>query len=265
MNNESKKIDGREIQKREKDLLIEDIKRLGIKAHIRSFYSGNEHNQEKYNLMKQNMARELGFQMDLEEVKSEEQLADSILKANADPEVTGILVQMPVPWPRERTQKILDMIDPRKDIDGLTTNSPFKQATVLSVEDILMEVNAFKKNYQFVVVGGVRGLVGRGVVKALEEKDEKVLAVSKDDPDLPIKTQLADVLISSTGIKDLIKPEMIKDGAILLDIGLRDISESCYDKCSRYTPKIGGSGPPTIIELMKSALKAAVDIQNKKL
>lgn len=106
----------------------------------------------------------------------------------------------------------------------------------------------------FAVVG-YKGWVGERILKALEFRTPGILKIDEGD-DLN-NLQAADVIISCTGKKNLIKGENIKEGAILIDVGLGDFDETALEKSSQYTPKIGGVGPLTVISLMENIVEAA--------
>lgn len=200
----------------------------------------NNASGSKYVELKGKMAQRLGIGFEVFE-------QPQIEKWNKDPQVGGIMIQMPYP----NSNDLIKQIDPKKDVDGLREDSPFVPATVRAVLEIL---KAAKGRGEVVVVGD-KGVVGRSLVKVLSTQ-YSVLGMDKADFD-PGKLKKADVIISATGQAGLIKPEMVKEQVVAIDVGYPkgDFDPSTALRASFFTPVPGGVGPVTVVCLFENLLK----------
>jgi methylenetetrahydrofolate dehydrogenase (NADP+)/methenyltetrahydrofolate cyclohydrolase len=149
-------------------------------------------------------------------------------------------------------EKMVSMIKVEKDVDGLTAKSRFLSATVKAVEMVLEEIGVSQGR---MVVVGSQGLVGRRLVEYFTDKEFKVEGVDVDEKDLGRMTSRADVLISATGQPGLIKAEMVKQGAVVIDVGWPkgDVKfGEVKEKASVMTPVPGGIGPLTVVSLLEN-------------
>jgi methylenetetrahydrofolate dehydrogenase (NADP+)/methenyltetrahydrofolate cyclohydrolase len=193
---------------------------------------------------------------------------------NANPNIDGILIQLPLP-PQINTTKILELVDPNKDVDGfhpynvgrLTTGlDGFVPCTPLGVMKLLSEYDIDVKGKNCVVVGA-SNIVGKPMAALLLNANATVEICHIFTDDLKKHTLNADILFVGVGVINLIKEDMVKDGAIIVDIGINradngklvgDVDfENVSKKCSFITPVPGGVGPMTIAMLLSNTLKAA--------
>jgi len=209
---------------------------------------------------------------------SEERLLERIAKLNEDDSIHGILVQLPLPS-HINTDKVLEAIDPKKDVDGfhvsnvgqLVTGSPsLVPCTPLGVMRILEEYGINPMGMDACVVG-VSNIVGKPMVSLLINARATVSVCHSKTKDLKAHTSRADILIVGVGIPHMIKADMVKDGAIVIDVGINRMTWGKYegklvgdvdfdevaDKCSYITPVPGGVGPMTIAMLLQNTLTAA--------
>lgn len=209
---------------------------------------------------------------------SEERLLDTIAKLNEDDSIHGILVQLPLPKHID-TEKVLEAIDPKKDVDGfhvsnvgqLVTGAPsLVPCTPLGVMRILEEYGINPMGMDACVVG-VSNIVGKPMVSLLINARATVSVCHSKTKDLKAHTSRADILIVGVGIPHMIKADMVKDGAIVIDVGINRMTWGKYegklvgdvdfdevaDKCSYITPVPGGVGPMTIAMLLQNTLTAA--------
>lgn len=205
---------------------------------------------------------------------SQEELLEQMDKMNVNPDVTGYIVQLPLPE-HISLPAIIEQIDPLKDVDGFTfynTGHLFHEfpreqylmpATAAGVLDLLQYYDIPLKGKHVVVVG--KGfIVGKPIALAMMAEQATVSVAHEFTEDLATLTQSADILVSATGVKHLISPDMIKDGTVLVDIGFAregkhifgDIHPDCYPKSSWYTPNIGGVGPMTVASLLQNVYNA---------
>ena len=205
---------------------------------------------------------------------SQEAIEKTISMMNNNPNIDGILIQLPLP-PQIDTTKILELVDPSKDVDGfhpynvgrLVTNlDAFVPCTPLGVMELLAEYNIDVKGKNCVVVGA-SNIVGKPMASLLLNADATVEITHIFTDDLKKHTLNADIILVGVGVINLIKEDMVKEGAIIVDIGINraengslvgDVDfENVSKKCAYITPVPGGVGPMTIAMLLSNTLKAA--------
>ena len=211
------------------------------------------------------------------------ELFEAIEEQNADPDIDGILVQMPLPSHID-ADRVLQAVDPAKDVDGfhpenvglLVTGSPrFKPATPHGIEQLLMRSDIETEGANAVVVGR-SNIVGKPMANLLLQKspagNATVTVCHSRTVDLAAKTRRADILIAAAGVPEMIDGDMIKPGATVIDVGITrretdDGSElvgdveyaSASDVAGAITPVPGGVGPMTRAMLLWNTVKAAAD------
>lgn len=257
-------IDGKKLALEREKELKQKLQKLDDRPKVVSFLIGDDPNSRLYTQMKQEKAKELGI--DFRPLKyltntEFEEIANKIRELNKDNEIIGIMIQLPLPTEfsnSHHTHELLELINPKKDIDGLNPReSNFIPATVKGVLSILDHLKINFKNNIFAVVGS-EGEIGQSLVYELTQRDAVVIKVDKKLPETSLgDIKNADVVISATGVKNLIKGEHIKKEVILIDVGLGDFDKSCFKKAQAYTPKVGGTGPITVISLMENIVDAA--------
>lgn len=213
---------------------------------------------------------------------SEAALLDLIQQLNEDPAVDGILVQLPLPAQMDE-QKIIHAISPAKDVDGFHPESAghlmigtttFPPATPAGVMEMLKRCGLSTKGQHAVVVGR-SNIVGKPMANLLVQPgaDATVTICHSRTKDLPSITRQADILIAAVGRAHFVKADMVKEGAIVIDVGINreeddtkkagyrlvgDVDfEAVSEKASYITPVPGGVGPMTIAMLLANTLKAA--------
>lgn len=207
-------------------------------------------------------------------------LLEEIQKFNEDPEVDGIIVQLPLPS-HLQTNVVLDTISPLKDVDGLTphnagliasTTPSLIPATPLAVMKILEMSKTKTEGVDAVVVGRSR-LVGMPLAQLLVESRATVTICHSATNDLKAHTRRADILIAAVGVPNLITADMVKKGAVVIDVGINRVDDSSVPKgyrlvgdvdfegvssvASAITPVPGGVGPMTVAMLVDNVVKAA--------
>lgn len=211
----------------------------------------------------------------------EDALLRKIAELNADAAVDGILVQLPLPKQIDE-EKIIDAIAPEKDVDGFHPSNVAglwlgKKCTVPCTPAGIMRLidsTGIELKGKSAVVVGRSNIVGKPVAKLLLDRHATVTIAHSRTADLGAVTRGADVLVSAVGKAGLIKRDMIKPGAVVIDVGMnRDAKgklcgdvdfEGCKDKASWITPVPGGVGPMTIAMLMKNTLLCFEQRENNK-
>lgn len=192
---------------------------------------------------------------------SQVDLEKEISRIAADMEITGIIVQLPLPRHIE-SKKIIELIPAHKDVDSLTDGAKVGSPVVEAIKEILERHNISLQGKKFAVVG--RGkLVGRPTGLWLAGEGLQVDMLDKDSLDIPLRLKQADVIISGVGQPGFISPDMLKDGAVVIDAGTSeqagqlagDAASSCALKTSLFTPVPGGVGPIVVAMLFKNLWK----------
>jgi len=193
---------------------------------------------------------------------------------NNNPHIHGILVQLPLPNHID-TDKILEVIDPTKDVDGfhaynvgrmVSNLDSFVACTPLGVMKMFEEYKIDLEGKNVVVVGA-SNIVGKPMASLLLNKNATVTVTHIYTKDLASHTKNADIVIVGVGVPNLIKEDMVKEGVIVIDIGINRLEsgklvgdvdfENVSPKCSYITPVPGGVGPMTIAMLLENTLHSA--------
>jgi len=205
----------------------------------------------------------------------EEELLKIIDKLNKDETVDGMIVQLPLP-DHINKDKVLNKVFPEKDVDGLSLLNAGKLASrqkslqPATPKGIMMLLDYYKipiKGKHAVIVGA-SNLVGAPMARLLLHRDATVTVCHIHTKDLAFHTKEADILVVATGVIDLVNGDMIKKGAVVVDVGINRLDgkivgdvnfESCKDKASYITPVPGGVGPMTINALLHNVIEAFED------
>lgn len=259
-------FDGKTYSLKKKELLRAGatlLREKGVIPHMATILIGDDSASHLYVELKKKFIEEIGCQLDIYNLSTKVSFNEIKLLINTlndDTTVHGIMVQFPLPESlADQKQKIIDLIKTEKDIDGLKDNSKFVHPTAKAVTEIMsLAVNETKMEIKTVAVVGASGMVGKPLVKELKRLNYEVIECDKDTEDLMLKTIAADCVISSTGILNLITPEMVKNDSVLIDVGspMGDISPLSEEKASFITPVPGGVGPVTITCLAENLLLA---------
>jgi methylenetetrahydrofolate dehydrogenase (NADP+)/methenyltetrahydrofolate cyclohydrolase len=261
----------------------------GLTPGLATVLVGEDPASQSYVGMKNKAAREMGIhsrQITLEAEIAEAELLGIVDGLNADPEIHGILVQLPLPKHIQES-KILLAIDPAKDVDGfhpinvgrLSTGEMdvLAPCTPAGVVQMLMR-SGNDPSGKHVVVVGRSNIVGRPMASLLLRKakggNATVTVAHSRTPDLGAVTRLADILIVAIGWAELIKADMVRPGAVVVDVGVNRVDDATRERGYRLvgdvafdevkevagaiTPVPGGVGPMTITMLMSNTVDAAV-------
>lgn len=235
----------------------------GVSPRLAIVSTGDHHANQVYMRMKKRYGEDILVETDLYNV-SQTELAALIQKLNDDSTVHGIIVQLPLETPEE-TDTIVNMIDPKKDVDGLCDDAIYEPATPMAILWLLAGYNVDFTGKKIVLVG--RGkLVGAPLERMLKDTGNDVTVVNRStlNPDEVILS--GDIVITATGKHGLITPEKLKQGAVVVDAGVAgeqgktvgDLSPEVYERDDlTVTPVKGGVGPLTICALFENVLRAA--------
>lgn len=268
-------------------------KRYGITPHLAVIYVGSDPATTSYIAQKQKTAKKIGCNITVdhcEESITEEALLEKMKTLQQQPEIHGIIVQLPLP-PHITTQKIFATLDPKKDVDGFHPSSrfsvPIATAVIRILQEIFADVQHHKGNrliqtqnfanwllFQTIVVIGKGMTGGLPIITMLRtcHTDPIVIDTQTKNPQELIKS--ADMIISTVGKEHMVTPDMLKQDAILIGVGLHKTAkgtfrgdyeeESIKDIASYYTPTLGGVGPVNVACLMENLVAAAEKVSQQK-
>jgi methylenetetrahydrofolate dehydrogenase (NADP+)/methenyltetrahydrofolate cyclohydrolase len=252
-----KLLTGRDVAEFIKQRHVSTVAGLTKAPHLAIIRSRDNEAGDRYLKMKRQYGEDIGVIVDLY-VETSETIIDRIKALNADESVTGIIIQLPL-TDGHITNEALAAIDPSKDVDGLAPGTPFEAATPKAALWLLAAHNIDLAG-RIVVVGQGR-LVGRPLADRLEASGHDVVRCDINTKDLAAETIQADILFTGTGQEHLIKPDMVKNGAVLVDTGSPryEFEPALYQRDDlSITPNPGGVGPMTVVSLFDNLLIAAV-------
>ncbi len=273
-------IDGKSLSKKVQLSVKAEVEKLkrekNIVPGLAVIIVGNDPASHAYVSMKEKACKAVGFYSiahKMPESITEDEIVQIITMMNNNPHIHGILVQLPLPKHIDTT-KILEVIDPKKDVDGfhaynvgrmVTNLDSFVACTPLGVMKMFDEYNIELEGKDVVVVGA-SNIVGKPMASLLLNRNATVTITHIYTKDLASHTKKADIIIVGVGVVNLIKEDMVKDGAVVIDIGINRLEDGSLvgdvdfkrvaPKCSYITPVPGGVGPMTIAMLLSNTLKA---------
>jgi len=273
-------IDGKAIAAKLRAEIAAKVKKLqtqGITPGLATVLVGEDPASEVYVRMKGNACQYVGMHSvkhTLPAETTEAELLALVDRLNNDPTIHGILVQLPLPK-QINTDTVLEAIAPAKDVDGfhpynvgrLMIGKPtFQPCTPYGIMVMLREAGVDLAGKEVVVVGR-SNIVGKPVALMCLQQHATVTICHSKTRDLPSKVRAADVVIAAVGIPEMIKGEWIKEGAVVIDVGVNRIGEkklvgdvefaAAAQRASAITPVPGGVGPMTITMLLHNTLEAA--------
>ncbi len=274
-------LDGKKLSQKIEVSVSEQTKELknitGRVPGLAVILVGNDPASAAYVSMKKKACDRVGFYSvthEMPEDISQEAIEKTIEMMNLNPNIDGILIQLPLPKHIDTT-KILELVEPSKDVDGFhpynvgrlsTGLDGFVPCTPLGVMELLDEYDIDVQGKNCCVVGA-SNIVGKPLAALLLNANATVEVCHIFTDDLKKHTLNADIILVGAGVINLIKADMVRDGAIIIDIGINraengklvgDVDyEGVANKCSYITPVPGGVGPMTIAMLLSNTLKAA--------
>ncbi len=274
-------LDGKTLSAKIKDEVKKEVEALqndkGVTPGLAVVLVGNDPASAAYVGMKSKACKAAGIYSivhEMPETISQEKMLDIISMMNKNPNIDGILVQLPLP-PQIDTNIILETIDPKKDVDGFhpynvgrvrSKLDGFIPATPYGVMRLLEEYDIDVQGKNVCVVGA-SNIVGKPMATLMLNANASVDICHIYTDNLKEHTLRADIICVGVGKVNLITEDMVKDGAIVIDIGVNRLDngklvgdvdfENVAPKCSYITPSPGGVGPMTIAMLLENTIKAA--------
>jgi len=283
-------LDGTSIAQTIRAEVAEEVARLsrtGRKPGLAAVLVGEDPASAVYVRSKGKACEEAGMHsvtLRLPAATTEAELLETVDRLNADPDIHGILVQLPLPKPIN-SEKVLRRIDPAKDVDGfhpvnvgklvVGDTTAFRPATPYGVQQMLIRSGIETKGAHAVIVGR-SNIVGRPMANLLIQQgpggDATVTVCHSKTRDLPAITRTADIVIAAIGKAEFVTADMVRPGAVVIDVGInrvddpsrprgyRLVGDVAFEPVSRIasaiTPVPGGVGPMTIAMLLQNTLQA---------
>jgi methylenetetrahydrofolate dehydrogenase (NADP+)/methenyltetrahydrofolate cyclohydrolase len=267
-------IDGKAIAARVREQVAEDVKELGH-VGLATVLVGDDPASDIYIRRKHEAATEVGIEADdlrLPAETSEEELLDVVASLNADDDVDGILVQLPLPS-QIHEPRVIQAVSPVKDVDGfhpvnaglLYLGTPgHVPATPLGIMELLAASSIAVAGSRAVVIGR-SAIVGKPAAHLLLQANATVTICHSRTVELGRHTLDADILVAAVGVPALVSPDMVGSGATVIDVGMNrtdaglvgDVDPGVLDVAGHMTPVPGGVGPMTIALLLRNAVRAA--------
>ncbi len=286
-----KLLNGKEISAQIKNEIAEEVKNItakgGKQPHLAAILVGHDGASETYVAHKVKACEQVGFKSSLirfENTITENELISKIKEINTDDDIDGLIIQLPIPG-HISENKIIETVDPKKDVDGfhpinigkLTIGLPtYISATPKGIIELLKRNNIETSGKHCVVIGR-SNIVGKPVSILLSQKNETgnatVTLCHSRTKNLKEITLQADILIAAIGKMEFVTADMIKEGAVVVDVGIHRVKsnktksgwklkgdvkfDEVAPKCSYITPVPGGVGPMTIVSLLQNTLSAS--------
>ncbi|HCV14807.1 MAG TPA: bifunctional 5,10-methylene-tetrahydrofolate dehydrogenase/5,10-methylene-tetrahydrofolate cyclohydrolase [Rikenellaceae bacterium] len=259
----------------------------GKRPHLAAILVGSDGASMTYVGHKESACKRVGFDstvIRLDETISQNDLLEEIAKINNNSSVDGLIVQLPLPKHIDE-QKVIESIDPKKDVDGfhpvnvgkMVLGLPsFISATPAGILELLIRYGVETSGKHCVIIGR-SNIVGKPMANLLSLKakpgDCTVTMCHSRTKNLKEHTLNADIIIAALGVPGFLKGDMVKEGAVVIDVGITRVEadtktgfrlagdvlfDEVAPKCSYITPVPGGVGPMTIISLLKNTLKASL-------
>ncbi len=274
-------IDGKALAQKVHAHVAQEVEKLkqekNVVPGLAVILVGDDPASHAYVKMKAKACEKVGFYSithNMPDTISQDEIIQIIEMMNSNPHIDGILVQLPLPKHID-TDKILEVIDPKKDVDGfhaynvgrmVTNLDSFVPCTPLGVMKMFEEYDIDLEGKDVCVVGA-SNIVGKPMASLVLNANATVTVTHIYTKDLKAHTSKADIVIVGVGVPGLIKEDMVKEGAVVIDIGINRLEDGSLvgdvdfpavsKKCSYITPVPGGVGPMTIAMLLSNTLKSA--------
>lgn len=273
---QAKILDGKALASKIKTKIAEEVKMMDSRPGLAVILVGDNPASRVYVTSKRKDCEECGFYSEeytLSNDAQPEQLMELIDELNSREEIDGILVQLPLPSQFDE-KAVLLAIDPGKDVDGfhpmnvgklMTGESCFLPCTPAGVMELLEEGEIDLAGKHCVVLGR-SNIVGKPQALLMLQKDATVTICHSKTPDMADQCRRADILVCAVGKTGLVTPDMVKEGAVIVDVAMNrdengklcgDCCRTTYEKAAAFTPVPGGVGPMTRAMLMENTLCAA--------
>lgn len=279
------KINVKDIVRRKKEDLkkeVEALKKEGISPKLAVILASEDEASKIYVGKKRKMCEEMGIEQEeyiLDSSKTTQDVVDIVKKLNDDKSVNGILVQLPL-FKHMDMDEVLDSISDKKDVDGfhpltlgklfIGEKETFISCTPKGIMTILDDIGVDCEGKHAVIVGRSR-IVGKPISQLLLKRGATVTICHSKTKDISVFTKQADILVAAVGKPHIIKADMVKEGAIVVDVGINRVdgkilgdvdTENVVNVCDKITPVPGGVGITTVLSLLENVVQAAKEQNN---
>jgi methylenetetrahydrofolate dehydrogenase (NADP+)/methenyltetrahydrofolate cyclohydrolase len=236
----------------------------GIAPHLAIIRTNPDPVVDSYMKLKQSYGEDINIDVTVHTIDQSEAI-ETIKKLNNDEKIHGVIVQIPLPDPPQ-TEEILNAVAAGKDVDGLADKTEFDPATPMAIDWLLAGYNISLKDKKIVIVGQGR-LVGDPLAHLWKQSGQDVTTLDRTNQDIAKQTSQADILICATGRPSLIKSDMVKEDAVIVDAGVATDSNDLVGDVDpevrelpniTITPEKGGVGPLTVSALFENVIRAAM-------
>ena len=275
-------IDGRTLGKEVRSSVSERIAADTRPVRLDAILVGNDRSAELYAQNQEKTCRAVGIDYRLHRIPAGagyDEIAGRVLLLNTNEDVTAIMLHMPLPEDVD-TERIQSLIDPVKDVEGVNPANignvvygrrSLVPCTALAAVEMIESTGVELKGSKCVVIGA-SNIVGKPVAVLLMRAEATVISTNKFTPDLASFTRDADVLVTAAGVPGLVTRDMVKPGAVVIDVGINRIVDAdgashtvgdvAFDEVSEVagwlTPVPGGVGPMTVAMLLRNTAEAAL-------
>lgn len=268
-----KNLNGKEVSAYLRSEIKKEVEKLETKPKMVDIQIGHNPASDIYIAGKEKASNEVGIKFEClryDENEDQENIIKKIEEMNNDPEINGIFIQSPVPDKFDEI-KLMNTVIPEKDVDGLTYLNAGKLLNNIDAmvsctpNGIIKMLDYYKIDIEGknVVIVGRSNLVGKPLMNLFLNRNATVTVCHSKTTDLKMHTKKADILVAAVGKKHLITKEMVKKGAVVVDVGINRIDgkiygdvdyDNVYDKIKYITPVPGGVGPMTVTMLLYNVL-----------
>ncbi|MBQ2408831.1 MAG: bifunctional methylenetetrahydrofolate dehydrogenase/methenyltetrahydrofolate cyclohydrolase [Bacilli bacterium] len=268
-----KNLNGKEVSAYLRSEIKKEVEKLKTKPKMVDIQIGHNPASDIYIAGKEKASNEVGIKFEClryDENEDQENIINKIKEMNNDPEINGIFIQSPVPDKFDEI-KLMNTVIPEKDVDGLTYLNAGKllnniEAMVSCTPNGIIKMLDYYKidiEGKNVVIVGRSNLVGKPLMNLFLNRNATVTVCHSKTSDLKMHTKKADILVAAVGKKHLITKEMVKKGAVVIDVGINRIDgkiygdvdyDNVYEKVKYITPVPGGVGPMTVTMLLYNVL-----------
>ena len=268
-----KNLNGKEVSVYLRSEIKKEVEKLKTKPKMVDIQIGHNPASDIYIAGKEKASNEVGIKFEClryDENEDQENIINKIKEMNNDPEINGIFIQSPVPDKFDEI-KLMNTVIPEKDVDGLTYLNAGKllnniEAMVSCTPNGIIKMLDYYKidiEGKNVVIVGRSNLVGKPLMNLFLNRNATVTVCHSKTSDLKMHTKKADILVAAVGKKHLITKEMVKKGAVVIDVGINRIDgkiygdvdyDNVYEKVKYITPVPGGVGPMTVTMLLYNVL-----------
>lgn len=273
------RVSGREVAEKIAESLKAQVQKLKVTPYFAIILAGDDPSSKLYVNNKIKVAQKIGVKVKSFEFSENQfdKVLQTIKRLNKDKKVHGMIIQYPVfeGWDFD---KLIAAIDPKKDVDGFSIESPYHKATAMATWEMLnafAKIEGFSKPEEFlkdkkIVVLGRGKTAGKSIRELLEAHGFEVTVIARDTENPTAKIKRGDLVISATGVKNIVNGSNVKPGAYVVGVGVGrevvdgkpkiygDINEEEISKIAKlYCPTIGGIGPLTIVSLLKNVIESA--------